>query len=82
MYADSNVITSNRKKKKFECYETTVSRSRQATRAFITNKTKISGGTREGARGGKPPLFLDHTEARRAEKNFLVTEPPLFSGSG
>ena len=37
-----------------------------------------------GGPGGAwhPPLFLDHTEARRAEKNFFDTRPPpLSSGS-
>ena len=29
-----------------------------------------------------PPLFLDQTEARRAEKTFSDTRPPLLSGSG
>ena len=29
-----------------------------------------------------PPLCLDRTEARGAEKNFFETEPPLVSGSG
>ena len=33
-----------------------------------------SGGSRRGARG--PPLFLDQTEARRAEKKFFETSPP------
>ena len=38
MYGDSKAITSDKECKKFECHETTVSRSRQATRAntFIT----------------------------------------------
>ena len=31
----------------------------------------ISGGTRGGARGSRPPLCLDQTEARGAEKSFL-----------
>ena len=35
-----------------------------------------SGGSRGGAR--VPRLFLDQTEARRAEKIFLETGPPLF----
>ena len=36
-----------------------------------------------GARGGRPSLILDQTEARRAEKVFWVRLPPhLFSGSG
>ena len=43
----------------------------------------ISGGSRAGARGARPPpLCLDRTEARGAEKNFFETEPPLVSGSG
>ena len=29
-----------------------------------------------------PPLFLCHTEAQRAEKFFLETEPPFISGYG
>ena len=42
-----------------------------------------SGGSRGGTRGGGlpplPPLFLDQTEARRAEKFFLETGPlPLI----
>ena len=40
-----------------------------------------SGGSRGGAGGFLPPLFLDQTEARRAEKNFWETTP-LISGSG
>ena len=42
----------------------------------------ISGGSRGGARGVRPPLCLDRTEARGAEKNSFETEPPLVSGSG
>ena len=42
-----------------------------------------SGGSRGGARGDWPPLLLDQTEARRAEKNFFGEgPPPLISGSG
>ena len=37
-----------------------------------------SGGSREGARGAGPPLFLDQTEARRAEKIFWRPPPPLI----
>ena len=42
MYGDSKAITSSKERKKFECQETTGSRSRPLTRAltFITNKTK------------------------------------------
>ena len=39
-----------------------------------------SGGSRGGAWGARPlpPLFLDETEARRVEKNFLETGPPPY----
>ena len=40
-----------------------------------------SGGSRGGARGPGPPLFLDQNEARRAEKNvFSRPGPPLSHG--
>ena len=39
------------------------------------------GGCRGGARAGSP-LWLDQTEARRAQKKFLKDRPPLISGSG
>ena len=44
---------------------------------------KDSGGSRGGARPPLPfmSLFLDQTEARRAEKNFLEIPPPI-SGCG
>ena len=36
-----------------------------------------SAGSRGGARGGgPPPLFVDQTEARRAEKFFFPEPPP------
>ena len=35
----------------------------------------FSGGSRGGARGGPPPLFVDQTEARMAEKFFARTTP-------
>ena len=40
-------------------------------------------GSSGRSRGGHP-LFLDQTEARRAEKNFIWDRPPpsLISGSG
>ena len=41
-----------------------------------------SGGFRGGARGAQTPpgpLFLDQTEAQRAEKNFLGDRPPRLS---
>ena len=34
----------------------------------------------EGPGGVRPPLFLDQTEARRAEKNLLDTAPPFSLG--
>ena len=40
----------------------------------------VSGGSRGGARGARPPLFLDQTEARRTEKNFFEPPPPLSHG--
>ena len=33
--------------------------------------SKISGGSRAGALGAWPSLFLDQTEARRAEKKIF-----------
>ena len=45
--------------------------------------TFTSGGSMGGAWGSGPSLFLDQTEARRAEKNFLETGwpgPPLSQG--
>ena len=36
-----------------------------------------SGASRGGAWEANLPLFLDQTEARRAEKNFFKTAPPL-----
>ena len=37
----------------------------------------FSRGSRGGARGGgPPPLFVDQTEARRAEKFFFPEPPP------
>ena len=48
------------------------------TKAKCIIKTVIvSGGSRGGARGARPPLFLDQTEARRTEKVFFDTAPPL-----
>ena len=42
-----------------------------------------SGGFRGGARGAQTapprPLFLDQTEAQRAEKNFFGAPPPRLS---
>ena len=40
-----------------------------------------SGGSRGGAWEARAPLlFLDQTEAQRAEKIFLETAPPLSRG--
>ena len=39
-----------------------------------------SGGSRRGAQGGRPPLFLDQNEARRAPKNLFGDRPPLSQG--
>ena len=38
----------------------------------------VSGGSRGGARGARPPLFLDQTEARRTEKKFFEPPPPPY----
>ena len=37
-------------------------------------------GEGPGGPNPPPPLFLDQTEARRAEKNFLETPHPLSKG--
>ena len=42
------------------------------------NAKNFSGGSK----GGLPPLFLDQTEAQRAEINFFETAPSPISGSG
>ena len=41
-----------------------------------------SGGSRGGARGARPPLFFDQTEALRDGKKFFVTlpSPPYLKG--
>ena len=44
--------------------------------------TILSGGSRGGARGVRPPLFLDQTEARRAEKNVGDRPPPTSLSQG
>ena len=38
----------------------------------------FSGGSRGGALGAGPRLFLDQTEARSAEKRFLTTVPSPY----
>ena len=50
---------------------------------FIYIYGSLSGGSREGTlRARAPTLFLDHTEARRAEEDFFDTVPaaPLSPG--
>ena len=41
---------------------------------YCTPHWRIQGGP------GPPPLFLDQTETRRAEKNFFGDRPPLSKG--
>ena len=57
--------------------------------AYLASRTTqpvpFSGGSMGGARGTPPPphFFLDQTEARRAEKNFVgdrLPPPPLSQG--
>ena len=50
-----------------------------ATPFFNYSTTVADPG--EGAEGPAPPLFLDQTEATRAEKNFwgVTAPPPLLS---
>ena len=46
---------------------------------YLLSPRYTSGGSRGGAPGGggrAPPSFLDQTEARRTEKNFLRDRPP------
>ena len=46
-------------------------------RILGTKMIQSSGRSRGGAQGARsPPLFLDQTEAQRAEKNFWETTPP------
>ena len=42
------------------------------------NFPEISGGARGETGGAGSPLFLDQTEARRAEKSFLRPPPPPY----
>ena len=44
-----------------------------------TSESRIQGRDPGGL---DPLLFLDQTEAQRAEKIFLETPPPLIKGSG
>ena len=45
---------------------------------LVGNSVDTGSGSRGGARGS--PLFLDLTEARRAEKNCFKTAPRLSQG--
>ena len=47
---------------------------------LLLSSNKISGGSREGAGEPAPPspLFLDQTEARRAEKKLFGDHPPPY----
>ena len=48
--------------------------------AFGSGRFDILQWLIQGGPGDPLPLFLDQTEVRRAEKNFLETVPPLFKG--
>ena len=58
-----------------------VSLMRCAFKCVIPHIITLSGGSRGGARGARPPLFFEQTEARRTE-NFFFWRSPLISGSG
>ena len=52
-----------------------------AVQSSLVSSTGKSGGYRGGARGARLTLFLDQTEARRAEILFFFkTGPPLSQG--
>ena len=53
---------------------------RTFARLYLLSPRYTSGGSRGGAWGAHP-LFLDQTEARRAEKIFLRDRPPAGSGT-
>ena len=42
---------------------------------FFSGPAETVEDSEEGPRGPPPPLFLDQTEARRAEKNFFLRPP-------
>ena len=69
---------------KFDLFQTLRNNSLQHATGRGTSTTLLgvvsSGGFRAGARGARPPLFLDQTEAQRAEKIFLGDQAPLFLG--
>ena len=67
------------------CYELSLFFYRLLTNTYRDTPFIIRGGSRGGARGPRvPPLFLDQTEARGAEKDFGDSPPlpPCVSGSG
>ena len=47
--------------------------------SISTSSAVADPGERPGG-GGRPPLFVDQTEARRAEKNFFSETTPLSQG--
>ena len=52
-----------------------------AVQSSLVCSTGKSGGYRGGARGARLTLFLDQTEARRAEILFFLKDwPPLSQG--
>ena len=65
---------------KFDLFQTLRNNSLQHATGRGTSTTLLgvvsSGGFRAGARGARPPLFLDQTEAQRAEKIFLGDQAP------
>ena len=71
-----------KKKKKKTSNFLIISAERWAIAIPCKQSLHFSGGFRGGARGTRAPLlFLDQTEARRAEKSFLETSPlPLSKG--
>ena len=42
---------------------------------FFSGQAETVADSEEGPGGPPPPLFLDQTEARRAEKNFFLRPP-------
>ena len=65
---------------KFDRFQTLRNNSLQHATGRGTYTTLLgvvsSGGFRGGARGARPPLFLDQTEAQRGEKIFLGDRAP------
>ena len=93
-YTVGRSLRTNTKKKKTSNF-LIISAERWAIAIPCKQSLHFSGGFRGGARGTRVPLlFLDQTEARRAEKSFwrpppspylrvwMTTPPPLISRSG